>query len=206
MSEQTQNDQPTGMNPADELMALKNRAELLGISHHPSIGVDALRKKVNNKLNGIAEPEQPDEPASAPAEPSQPIEREKTKAEKEADFRKSVVSEAMALVRCKIYNLNPQKRDLKGEIITVANKFIGKVTKFIPFGEETEKGYHIPKVLYDDLVHRQYQDIRSREVNGKTEVTRRMAPEYNIVILEPLTAEELAELALKQEAAQRMEA
>lgn len=209
MSEQAQNpnedEAGSDVNSVSELEALKNRAAVLGISHHVSIGVDALRKKVNDKLNGVVETTVIEEPkVVATVAPTNPVVREKSKTEKDADLRKVIVGDAMALVRCKIYNLNPTKRDLRGEIITVANKFIGKVSKFIPFGEETENGYHLPKVLYDDLVGRQYQDVRSKEVNGKTVITRRMAPEYNIVVMPALTADELHELALKQAAAERM--
>jgi hypothetical protein len=198
MSEQIQDpNTETESNPTEELAVLKERAKMLGISHGNNIGLESLRKKVNDKLNGVSETETEDPTSVGPI-------REKTKAEKEQELRTHLIKESMALVRCKIYNLNPDKRDLKGEIITVANKYIGKVQKFIPFGEETDNGYHIPKVLYDDLIQRQYQDIRSKEKNGKVEIIRRMAPEYNIVVLDPLTPEELAELALKQAAAERV--
>lgn len=219
MSEQTQN--PTDeANPADEMAALKQRAQLMGITFHPNIGIDKLRDKVNARLTGMTDTnaDEEDEMADASDEPAQkedkapvvpvtPVARvrAKTKAEKEQDLRSHLMKESNALVRCRIFNLNPMKRDLKGEIITVANKYIGKVSKFIPFGEETEKGYHIPKILFDDLKQRQFLELRSREVNGKTQLTRRMVPEYNIEVLQQLTREELAELALKQEAAARLE-
>lgn len=193
MNEQTENQ--TLNETADELSALKERARILGITFSNNIGLDALRKRVNDKINGL--PEEPEVAASS--EPVAP--RELTQQE----IREQHIAENMALLRCKIYNLNPDKRDLKGEIITVVNRFLGKVQKFIPFGEETDNGYHIPKVIYDDLVQRQYQEIRTKEKrDGKTEIIRRMAPEYNIVVLPQLTEEELQELALKQAAAERV--
>lgn len=205
MNEQSQNPNPdeNEVNAADEMQALKERARILGITFGNNISLEGLRKRVNDKINGL--PDEPEEkPAVAAVQSAEPVVREKTAAEKEAELRDALVKESLALIRCKIYNLNPDKRDLKGEIITVANRYIGKVSKFIPFGEETENGYHIPKVLFDDLSARQYQDIRTREENGKTIITRRMAPEFNLVVLPALTAEELAELALKQETAARM--
>ena len=217
MSEQTQNPETetqAGPNPMDELTSLKARADQIGMKYRPNIGVDKLRAKVNARLTGMIDTDADEEDevedqtdaalqAVAPETPVTTV-RAKTKAEKAQDFRNAVVKDAMALVRCKIYNLDPRKRDLKGEIITVANKFIGKVTKFIPFGEETEGGYHIPKVIYDDLVARRFLDLRSKEVNGKTVVTRREVPEYNIIVLPQLTQEELQELAIRQQAAQRL--
>lgn len=205
MSEQIQ-DQVTEeavaeVDATSELAALKTRAEILGIAFKGNIGVDALRKKVNDKMNGVVDAPEAEVPMTAQA-----LVREKTQAEKAQEFRDQHIRENMALLRCRIYNLNPDKRDLKGEIITVANAILGKVQKFIPFGEETDNGYHIPKVLYDDLIQRQYQEIRTKEKNGKVEIIRRLAPEYNIVVMPMLTPEELAELALTQETAKRVEA
>lgn len=218
MSEQTQNQTTSATsnaedqvsndqtNAAEERAALMARADLMGIDYHPNIGLDKLRERVNAKLSGDAEPAKA-EAAKAPvqAQDEEVISvRPKTRDEKLQDVRTAVYNDAMALVRCKITNLNPRKRELKGELITVANKFIGKVTKFIPFGEESDEGYHIPKVIYDDLVGREYQDIRTVEKNGKIQVIRRMAREYSVEILPPLTEEELQELALKQAAAERL--
>lgn len=66
-------------------------------------------------------------------------------------------------LRCRVYNLNPAKADLPGEIISVSNRFIGTVRKFIPFGEATENGYHIPRVLVQDLKSRQFQPTVNSE-------------------------------------------
>ena len=40
-----------------ELEALKKRADQMGLTYHPSIGVDALREKVNAHLSGQAAPQ-----------------------------------------------------------------------------------------------------------------------------------------------------
>jgi hypothetical protein len=181
----------------DELAQLKQRADILGVKYPRHIGVDALRKKIRDKMEGIQE-EAP-EASKAASEP-----KKKTKAEIEQELREQVQLEGMALVRCRIYNLNPSKRDLQGEIITVANSYLGTVRKFIPFGEATDNGYHIPQVIYDDLKERKFQQIMTKTVNGQIQVNTRMVPEYNIEVLDPLTEEELRELALKQEAAKRL--
>lgn len=81
----------------------------------------------------------------------------------EQELRDSQTAEHLALVRCRVYNLNPAKADLPGEIISVANRFIGTVRKFIPFGEATENGYHIPRVLVEDLKSRQFQPTVNSE-------------------------------------------
>lgn len=186
--------------PLDELAMLKERAKLMGISISGNIGIDALKKKIEHHLAG--KKEEADEPANLSVGSNAP--RKKSKAEQEQDLREQLWADEMALVRCRIYNMNPSKRDLHGEIITVANRFVGTVRKFIPFGEATDNGYHIPKIIFNDLKARQFQSITTKTVNGKIEVKTRMVPEYNIEVMPPLSAEELQELALKQEAAERL--
>lgn len=202
MTEETSNPEvnETDEAPAvDELSLLKERARTLGIPLGGNIGLDALKKKIAAKLAG--EKEEPEEEVE---EETAAPKRKLSKAEAEQAVREKLQKDKMALVRCRIYNLNPSKRDLQGEIITVANKFLGTVRKFIPFGEQTDNGYHIPKVIYEDLVRRQYQHVKTKRVKGNIEVDTRMVPEYNIEVLEPLSAEELKDLAMRQSAAERL--
>ena len=177
----------------DEFELLTERARMLGINPGNS-SLESLRKKVADKMAGA-----PEETAEAEVDTSG-----MSKRQFEQHMREKLQKERMALVRCRIYNLNPSKRDLRGEIITVANRYIGTVRKFIPFGEATDGGYHIPKVIYDDLKSRKFQDIRTKNVQGRIEVSSRDVPEYSIEILPPLTAEELHELAVHQAAADRL--
>jgi hypothetical protein len=199
MTEQT-DDMEEMLSPIDELALLKERAKMMGIGISGNIGVDALKKKIENHINGSKNQEDYDEEKEVAAAKA----KKKSKAEIEQEIREKLWAEEMALVRCKIYNLNPSKRDLYGEIVTVSNRYLGTVKKFIPFGEATDNGYHIPKVLYNDLKTRQFQSINTKTVGGKIEVKTRMVPEYSIEVMPPLTAEELQELALAQEAAERV--
>jgi len=115
--------------------------------------------------------------------------------------------EQLKLLRCQIFNNNPAKLDLKGEILAVSNKYVGVVKKFVPFGEATEKGYHIPQILYDMMKRKKYQRVYIvKNDNGTDRVVQTMAPEYTITILPQLTSEELHELAMRQAAAERVSA
>lgn len=181
--------------PMDELELLKERARTMGIPVGNS-GVDTLKKKIQDKLDGKQEVQEEGSEVTESAP--------KTRRQTEQETRENLWAEHMALVRCRIYNLNPQKRDLQGEIITVANRYLGTVRKFIPFGEATDNGYHIPKVIYNDLKSRKFQQISTKQKNGKIEVSTRMVPEYNIEILPQLTMEELEELKINQAAAERV--
>jgi len=110
---------------------------------------------------------------------------------------------ALALVRCRINNLDPKKADLPGEIITVGNSEIGVVRKFIPFGEATDNGYHIPKIVYDFLKDRKFLNITTQRGKGKGEtitVKQQWLPEFSLEVLPSLSKEELEELAQQQRA------
>lgn len=188
----TPEDQDNDIAGPDEMALLKERAVKMGIKISGNIGLDTLKKRIADQLEGKDSTEE--------GEGEKPI----TKKAQEQTLRQKIQEENLALVRCRIYNLNPGKRDLQGEIITVGNKYLGTIRKFIPFGEQTENGYHIPMCIYNDLKARKFQHIRTKTVKGQIEVDRRMAPEYNIEVMEPLTSDELAELALKQSAAERL--
>ena len=123
-------------------------------------------------------------------------------AQKAAD-RAALIKEQMKLVRCRIQNLDPKKANLPGEIFTVANRVLGTVRKFIPFGEVTDEGYHIPYILYQELESRRFLNIRTirDRRTGTVRVESSYAKEFAIEVLPPLTQEELDRLATAQAAA-----
>lgn len=187
----------TTLSAADqELAILKERADVLGVPYKSNIGLDTLRERVRMT---VEKDPTPDAAADAAVVPGSP------KVESLQDVRERIQAECLALIRVRIANMNPAKADLDGELITVASKFLGTITKLIPFGKASDAGYHLPKVVYDDLVGRQFQQVFLRKNNrGLEEVQTRLVPEYSIQILPPLTTQELAELALQQQAAERL--
>ena len=158
-----------------ELDILKQQADTLGIKYSPNIGVETLK----NKISAVIE---------APTE-------EKTEIQK-VDARQELWNDAMRLVRLEIHNVNPAKSSLKGEFYTVANKIIGKVTKFVPYGD-AGKSYHVPNCIYQLLEEKKYLAFRddSSAPNGKK---TELIPEFNNKVLPPLTQEELEELKKAQ--------
>lgn len=145
-------------------------------------------------LGGTAQPVS-SQSAATPVKP--------TKASVTQALREQTVAEQMALVRCRITNMDPKKKDLPGEIFTVANEFLGTVRKYVPYGEQTDDGYHIPVCIYNQLVERTFVSIRTvKNKQGRGTVTTTTdAREFAIEVLPPLTAEELARLANAQAAA-----
>jgi len=179
----------------------------MGIPFKANIGLETLRQRVTDRLNGKTQAgadtvdAEPDYVAFAGHTGAVVV---PPKPETHQEIVDRVRNAALALVRCRIYNLNPSKRDLPGEIITVANKYVGTVRKHIPFGEATDNGYHIPMIIFNNLKSRRFQQVSTKTVNGQIVMTRRTAPEYSIDVMDPLTSEELSELGLKQAAAERM--
>lgn len=201
MSEQSTapetNDAPT------ELDLLKARAEQLGIPYKANIGLAALKKKVNAKMTGEDEDEEDDDEDEVAAKAPRPVKKSKEQIEQE--LRDSLQKEKLRLIRVRISNLNPSKNDLSGEIITVANRYIGTVRKFIPYQDQSENGYHLEQVLVDDLRRRKFQQVLTKKVKGQLIPITRLVPEFQIVEMPRMTKAELDRLADRQSAASRLE-
>ena len=207
--DQTQNgndngtDELEGLQKPDELGMLKQRARMMGITFSNNISVETLKAKIQEKMDGksddtpkVDELGDDNPPTLQDPEAPAPISKE--------TLRQKVKREGMKLVRCRIMNLDPKKKDLPGEIFTVANEYIGTVRKFIPFGEVTENGYHVPQCIFDMMKGRKFLNIRTykdRRNNNQIRVEQNWAPEFALEVLPPLTKEEIAKLAAAQAAA-----
>ena len=184
-----------------ELDALKARAAQIGLKFHPSIGVEALRNKVNAALAGEAvEDEEEDDLSETPAVNSsipkptvaEPI---KPRALTADEIRVAKYNDARKLIRVRITCMNPMKKEWQGEQFSVANRSIS-INRFVPF--ETE--WHIENLLLQTLRDRQYLAFVSKRVGPQQiEVKEhRMIREFAIEVLDPLTPEELKDLAQRQ--------
>jgi hypothetical protein len=188
----------------NELDLLKAQADQMGISYKSNIGVETLRAKIKAKLDGVDDTTDDDNDGIPDAaEKNPPAKHVKTKAEVEQGIRDKQGKEQLALIRVRISCLNPMKAALQGEIVTVANKFVGTVRKFIPFGEATDNGYHVPLILLNELKARKFNSVKTKKGDkGAIDISQRLVPEFAIEELEPLTMEELGKLAASQMAAQ----
>lgn len=185
----------------DALASLKTKADTLGISYSNNIGEDALREKINAKMNGetITETkEEPEEKVAVEDQETLPL----NEVTDEAVLRRRMYEESMRLIRVRIANLNPAKKDIPGEWITVHNKYIGTVRKYIPFGEATDGGYHVPKILLDVIKSRKFVNLKTKRGDfGAITPQTMWVKEFSIEELEPLSRAELDQLARQQAAA-----
>lgn len=180
----------------DELSLLKQRATLMNLKFSNNIGLEALRKKVSDAQEGITE--EPEVVQVNPLETETVAPKEETRTE----MARRIRLEQTKLVRIRIQNLDPKKKELPGEIITVANDFMGTVRKFVPYGEQTDNGYHVPYCIYQFLKERKFLNIRvTKGKNGRPNIQQAWVREFSIEVLPPLTQEELTNLAQAQIAA-----
>lgn len=183
----TQGNEDTLVVP-DELTTLKARADTLGVTYHPAIGVDKLREKVAAAIAGTPEPKNT-EVVEVPEVAAETIEQRRMRKRKEAN----------ALVRVNVSCMNPAKKEWDGELITAGNTLVGTFSKFVPFN--TEDGWHIPHIIYEQMRDRQCQIfVTVKDARGNSSRKGKLIKEFAIEVLPTLTADELSELARRQAA------
>ena len=171
----------------DPLTVLKAKADLMGITYHPSIGLAALESKIQAKKSGEpmdAFQDTPDAPAAAP------------EGETDAQRRVRLKNEAMELIRVRITCMNPNKQEFQGEIFSTGNNIVGTIRKFVLFDAE----YHIERMLLDMVMEKQYQafyTVTDKSTGRKTRKGR-LVKEFGVEILPSLTSAELHDLAQRQ--------
>ena len=181
MTEETENIE---LNRDEELKLLKERADLLGIKYSNNIGVDTLRAKVNERLNGEDKPEV--------------SERAKTRAQER--------EEQLKLVRIRLSLMNPAKKSWRGEFFTIANPIIGTVRKFVPYNPKFYvNGYHVPQCILNMLLDKKFMNITTDSHGARSQTHSEFINEFAIEILPPLTEEELQKLATEQAAGNRID-
>lgn len=175
------------------------------ITHLQSLMLDAVPTDENQTLD-LGGADEEIEVAKAPAKAKHTIAElleMDAKWEEDPAIRRQIIrAKAMKLTRVRITSLDPNDAQLNGAIITVANKYTGKVSKYIPFGDDGENGYHVPEILLNFL--RSQKFVLRREVKGGQFGVKKYKTSYvnkfAIEVLEPLSKAEIEELAAHQRA------
>lgn len=211
----------------DELTTLKAKADLMGLGYHPSIKLEKLRAKVAEAIASEGAPRRADDQPVAEAAPVQAYQaaslapvvettkpRERHLSPKQHADQPSVGPEgetvgqrrlrlkryANELVRIRVTCMNPAKKEWEGEIIAGGNNLVGTLSKYVPFGND--EGWHVPRIIYNVIRDRMAQIfVTTTDPRTKQKVrTGKQIKEFAIEVLDPLTTEELAELAASQAA------
>ena len=179
----------------DELTLLKRRADKLGVTYSNNIGLETLKERVANAMEGNKEPEVKEETKADSADKVQSL------VELRAEKRK----EAMKLVRIRYTNMNARKKDVPGEFFTVANGIVGTIKRYVPYGEAAENGWHVEYAIYKMMKRRTFTTtVTKRDDKGRPYNTSVERKEFAIEVLDPLTKEELEQLAKDQRASGRV--
>ena len=184
-----------------ELESLKKRADQMGLKYHHKAGLEKLKALVNNALA----PEMP-EPAPSIPEVKEAVKTPLTKAEKA--LQKAVAKPVLTvdnmspkqlasrLVRIRVNCMNPNKTEWEGEIFTVGNRFYG-FKKYVPFNND--EGWHVPYMIYEHLKERKCQIFyNSKDDRGNKTREGKLIHEFAVELMDPLTSDEMQELAQRQ--------
>ena len=173
---------------AAELENLKIRAEKLGVKFHPSISADKLREKIK-----AAQAEGEGSVGEQPEVKSVTAAVEESPAAKKLRLKR----EGLKLVRVRITCMNPTKKEWEGEIFTVSNNAVGTVKRYVPYN--AEDGWHVEQILLNQLRERQCQIFTTDKDSRGNKIRKgKLIREFAIEVLDPLTEEELHDLAQRQ--------
>lgn len=155
-----------------EIELLKTQADILGLEYKGNVSARALRKQILDTLNN--------------ADDSEGMSN---------DDRVAAEAESTKLIRCIVMPNAAHMRDYQGQLFSVGNSLLNSVSKYVLFNTE----YHVPKIILDHIQAAEMQFFVTRKVNGREVRESKMTRAFNVTILDPLTKEELAELARSQE-------
>jgi hypothetical protein len=173
-----------------EIAVLKTKADNLGIIYHANHGPAKLKELISEAEALQANEddiEEEDEGLEAVVE---------TRIEATIRLRK----EAKRLIRCNISPMDPALKDHNGIFVSVSNGVLGTISKYVDFN--TVDGYHIPHVLYEEMLNAKCQVFVSvpDPRTGKKKKEGRLIKRYSIDVLPQLTKEQLAALKAEQKA------
>jgi len=193
-------------NTQTKLQIIREQADSLGVSYHHRAGVDKIQSLIDhylvaqNNLN-VTDEEKPTPTVESTlskkdrllAKPVIPMAPEKFKQQRLSEARRYVGR----LVRCRIQNMNPNKKDWPGEIISTGSAKLGTFKKYVPFN--SGEPYHIPQIIFDVMSEKKCS-VFYNEKNSYGHQTRRsrLINEYVLEILPSLTPEELSDLGRTQ--------
>ncbi len=185
------------MTDKTEIQILKERAKVMGITHSPNIGVDALRAKVVAHLNDEPIPEEVAE-VKAPRKGRDEVDPKRyVPQETVLQMKARLRREANRLVRVRVMNRNPAMKDYTGDWYCVGNAIVGDIRKFVQY--DTEDGFHVPYIIYLHLCEKEYQVfIEGKDSKGRPLITCKNVKELSVELMDPLTEDELHDLAQRQ--------
>lgn len=167
---------------SESIAKFKTRLDVLNVKYSEDATMEELIQLYKDKMESLSTTVKPDEVEDL--------------------IREYNRKQAQRLVRVSISCMNNAKTDLKGQWFTIRNRTIGVMREFVPYNTDAmAAGWHIPLAMYKNLRERVYYPaITKKGKHGIDEVAGTAQKEFNIVVLEPLTQDEIDEIAKHQRA------
>jgi len=211
-------DQTESSAMSSDLDELKAIAKERGIKHHHNIGVEKLQAilastEKEKPAPTLSTPEPIQSPQSVPTQlsVSEITELQQLRAEKEArntklaarptETKRETVrrlkQEATRLVRIRVNNMNPNKKEWEGEVFTVSNDVVGTVKKYVAYNND--EGWHVPNIILEHMREKECQIFFTVKDNrGNSSRKGRIIKEMAIDVLPDLSINELHDLKQRQ--------
>ena len=196
------------MSISNQIKVLREQADKLGITYHHKHGADKLRAMIGELL--LADPAKAGlllsdgqilesaalaGPVESTVEPNleyEPITGDEYKILSQKKARLQVG----ALRRIKFTNMNQMKKAWPGEPISVGSARLGTFKKYVFFNGEP---YHVPQIIYDVMKERMCSSFYTVTNKRGGDIRKsKLIHEYAITDLDPLTPQELKDLADRQ--------
>jgi len=175
----------------DQLRAF---ADQHGVEYSHHLGEPRLRAKIQNYLEGKTDP------AIEKLRKMPLIDIDKMPMPKpatEEDKIKQRLKDAKKLVRVRVTSMDPNKKDWPGELLSVGSTSLGTIKRYIPYN--APDGWHIEQCLLDVLKEKKCTVfVAAGNQQDKALKKAKMVSAYSIEVLDPLTPEQLHELAQRQ--------
>lgn len=195
---------------------LRDAAISLDIKFSGNTGAETLRAKIIGSLEAptpnsfLGEDDEDDSFIQRAPEPKKPkqlsipelLAMDPNQIEDTVLLRKVVRAQSLRLIRVKVTNLDPSDAQLPGMLLTVINKYTGKKSRFISFGDENDAGQHVEVMLLNHLKNQKFA-LRKEKKGGQFGVkkyTTKMINKFSIEELDPLSKAEINDLANVQRA------
>lgn len=178
---------PNASPEAEQAIAsLKKQADRLGVTYKSNTSIATLQKAIKDKMDAPIGGED-----SSPVESAQGASVQPT-----GQSIQAYQDEALKLVRVIITPMESTKAsNLENELFCAGNSVIGTVKRVITFGEP----WHVEQILLNSIKEKKYQMFVSKKnAQGATLTSAKLVPAYSIAYLDPLTEEEIDQLADRQ--------
>ena len=168
----------------NELETLKAQATKMGISFHPNIGLETIKKRLKAKQEPTIETVKTVETVSKSA----PVITKR-------EILNQRKNNALRSIRVQVTCMDPSRKAYQGQIFSVGNRLVGMVKKFVQF----EVPFHVPSIILEQIKNAQYRhSYKIRDARGNDIPQSKLVPAFSVVELPELTDAELKDLQQRQ--------